>query len=250
MRLLNAKSYSGRLILAVALAIAARPGLANVNLEFRAVPEACASRYLDIGLYAVSDNAGNQPISALDVILVWDPTVLELRGIQGQGQYPYNWLFSGFPDDHQLDGLNNTWSDGNALYEALAQLGRPAYATPEGLLVTQFQFRKLRVGAATTITMPPSYGLYTHTVVYGTVPALPVTGTLTPVTLTPAPKGDLNCSGTVDFNDINPFVQALSDPAGWQATYPGCALTNGDLNCDGHVNFLDINPFVALLSEN
>ncbi|MEW6253069.1 MAG: FG-GAP-like repeat-containing protein [Planctomycetota bacterium] len=60
--------------------------------------------------------------------------------------------------------------------------------------------------------------------------------------------GDLNCDGRVDFDDINPFVLALSDPQAYQAAYPGCNILNGDCNGDGQVNFDDINPFVALLT--
>ena len=61
-------------------------------------------------------------------------------------------------------------------------------------------------------------------------------------------RGDLNCDGVINFDDINPFVLALSDPAGYQATYPNCDINTGDINGDGHVNFDDINPFVTLLS--
>ncbi|MEW6250695.1 MAG: S8 family serine peptidase [Planctomycetota bacterium] len=61
-------------------------------------------------------------------------------------------------------------------------------------------------------------------------------------------KGDLNCDGVVDFDDINPFVLALSDPAGYAVAYPNCNIMNGDINGDGVVNFDDINPFVALLA--
>ena len=57
----------------------------------------------------------------------------------------------------------------------------------------------------------------------------------------------MDCNGVVDFSDINPFVQALTDPAGWQASH-SCNILNGDCNGDGHVDFNDINPFVALLS--
>jgi len=62
--------------------------------------------------------------------------------------------------------------------------------------------------------------------------------------------GDLNCDGTVDFADINPFVLLLSDDAAWQAAYPGCPPQNGDINSDGTYgqgSFGDINPFVELL---
>jgi hypothetical protein len=62
------------------------------------------------------------------------------------------------------------------------------------------------------------------------------------------PVGDLNCDGTVGFADINPFVQALADPAGYEAAYPNCDINLGDVNGDGSVDFADINPFVALLT--
>ena len=62
-------------------------------------------------------------------------------------------------------------------------------------------------------------------------------------------KGDLNCDGLVDFGDINPFVMAISNPALYEATYPGCPLENRDINEDGRFDFGDINPFVALLTN-
>ncbi len=67
---------------------------------------------------------------------------------------------------------------------------------------------------------------------------------INPVALHP---GDLNCDGRVNFDDINPFVLALSDPGGYGQQYPGCNILNGDCNGDGEVNFDDINPFVALI---
>jgi hypothetical protein len=65
----------------------------------------------------------------------------------------------------------------------------------------------------------------------------------------PVLPGDMNCDATVDFGDINPFVQYLADNAGWQAAHPGCPPENGDINGDGtYPSFADINPFVALLT--
>jgi len=61
--------------------------------------------------------------------------------------------------------------------------------------------------------------------------------------------GDLNCDGTIDFGDINPFVQALTDQADYQGTYPGCWPENADINGDGSVNFGDINPFIEVLTS-
>jgi hypothetical protein len=59
--------------------------------------------------------------------------------------------------------------------------------------------------------------------------------------------GDVNCDGAVNLGDINPFVEALSDPQGYQNAYPNCWPSNADVNGDGSVNFGDINPFVDLL---
>jgi len=60
--------------------------------------------------------------------------------------------------------------------------------------------------------------------------------------------GDLDCDGLVDFVDINPFVLALTNPAGYAQAHPGCSIDNGDINMDGLVDFGDINPFVWLLT--
>ncbi|MEW6252738.1 MAG: hypothetical protein AB1716_19045 [Planctomycetota bacterium] len=59
--------------------------------------------------------------------------------------------------------------------------------------------------------------------------------------------GDLNCDDVVNFDDINPFVLALTDPAAYAIAYPNCPFENRDINGDGLFNFDDINPFVALL---
>jgi hypothetical protein len=63
------------------------------------------------------------------------------------------------------------------------------------------------------------------------------------------PAGDVNCDGTTDFRDINPFVLALSDPGGYGEQFPQCSILLADINGDGAVDFGDINPFVELLTR-
>lgn len=67
-------------------------------------------------------------------------------------------------------------------------------------------------------------------------------------------RGDLNCDGFIDFNDINDFVLALANWDGWKAKYPDCPEQNADVNGDnmygGANGFGDINPFVALLASS
>jgi hypothetical protein len=59
--------------------------------------------------------------------------------------------------------------------------------------------------------------------------------------------GDVNCDGLVNVFDIDPFVLALTDAAGYAAAYPACDLRTADLNYDGAVNGYDIDPFVSVL---
>ncbi|TWT39987.1 Lactonase, 7-bladed beta-propeller [Phycisphaerae bacterium RAS1] len=59
--------------------------------------------------------------------------------------------------------------------------------------------------------------------------------------------GDLNCDGVVDILDINAFILALSDPAGYAAAYPDCDRNLADTNGDGEIDILDINPFIAII---
>ena len=70
------------------------------------------------------------------------------------------------------------------------------------------------------------------------------------ITVEPAALlGDWNCDGTVDPADIDAFVLALLDPAGYATAYPTCALNNADLNGDGSNDGADIQPFVAALLQ-
>jgi len=73
-------------------------------------------------------------------------------------------------------------------------------------------------------------------------PSLRVVGS--PFTL-----GDLDCDGDVDFDDINPFVLALSGEAAYLDDYPDCRWLNADIDGDGDVDFDDIDPFVTLLGS-
>ncbi len=59
--------------------------------------------------------------------------------------------------------------------------------------------------------------------------------------------GDLNCDGTINARDINPFVVALSNSTDYTTLFPNCPQANADINGDGSVSFKDINPYVDLL---
>ncbi len=55
--------------------------------------------------------------------------------------------------------------------------------------------------------------------------------------------GDMNCDGSVDFGDINVFVDILVNGL------TPCDPDRADVNGDGSIDFGDINPFVTLLTS-
>ncbi len=60
-------------------------------------------------------------------------------------------------------------------------------------------------------------------------------------------RADVNCDGAIDFFDIDPFILALFDPAGYAAAHPDCLLTAADVDGSATVDFFDIDPFVDCL---
>ncbi len=245
--------FSFGFVLALAGLSVATPASADtlrpwVDLVFAPVSEPCVTRFMDVELWAYSNDMNNYAIGAVTAILNWDPNTLRLISRIDNG--PYAWLSSEFPND--IDNLNDTWLDGSAYYEAYAQLGNPAYATPGGLKIVTFHFRKLRVGTPTPITTPAVAGLYTKTLVLsGVVPNIDILAPdgLANVTPIPGARGDINCDGVIDFFDIDPLVAAFGGQAYFNTLYPGCNWFNSDVNCDGNVTFFDIDPWVALLGE-
>ncbi len=61
--------------------------------------------------------------------------------------------------------------------------------------------------------------------------------------------GDMNCDGSVTFDDIDLFVAALGYPGGNGWPHTNCPWSNGDCNGDNDVTFDDIDPFVALIGS-
>jgi hypothetical protein len=155
----------------------------------------------------------------------------------GAGQHELKWEYaknastiggsdSVWVDYLQLVADNTNWVD----VTALTPLGASATAWTPTTLGTTYRVRARSYHADAT------YGPWGMSAANFTVANVPVL------------VGDLNCSGAVGFDDINPFVQRLTDPAGYAAAYPSCPAANADINGNGSVGFDDINPFVALLT--
>ena len=175
-------------VVVLASLVGGKPLVAAVGLEWRpAVQTANVGDVVQLGLYAVCDMPGGQGVSALGALLQWDPAHLQLLGVSSSGAY--SWLQSGFPNDSGLDGLNNTWADGTAKYEALARFGNPAIATPNGLLVTSVQWRALLPASDSVLSVPPVLGQWSRTQVFGAdYPNHDITGSLGQAVITVVPE--------------------------------------------------------------
>jgi hypothetical protein len=58
---------------------------------------------------------------------------------------------------------------------------------------------------------------------------------------------DMDCSGAVNFFDIDPFLLALFDGPAYDEAFPDCNRYNADCNFDFSIDFFDIDVFLALL---
>ncbi len=59
--------------------------------------------------------------------------------------------------------------------------------------------------------------------------------------------GDANCSGNIDFFDIDVFVAKFGCPSADPGCSSPCPWQNCDVDGNGHVDFFDIDPFIGLL---
>ena len=216
---------------------------AEINLELRPVSTCyVAGELVEIELYAVSDDQTDQSISAIDAILVWDAEVIALDGNEDNG--PYSWSgFGPFTDDSLLDGLNDTWDDGDALYTVLANFSDPAMATPEGLLVTTFRFEALHGSVAATSGFLESFGSYSTTTVYsGDSVNQRVTGMLIPTEL----AVQRNPARGADLSDFAMLQRCFSGEGG--ITTDGCTCLF-DSDTDGDVDLVDLDGFLVDFDE-
>ncbi len=211
----------------------------TVSLELRpGVQRVTSGSPVTLGLYAVSDATSDQPFSGIDALPVWDPAVIALVGLTNNG--PYAWLSSWFPTDGLLDGMNDTWLDGNAFYQAFGPLAPtpPAEATPDGLLVTTLRFQANGAGA-TALSFLPTFGTFSVTRVHDAfIPGFFVTGSLNGATVIVASCGvaaDVDTDCDVDLDDVTAYDACLTGPD--QLPTSSCVFR--DLDADNRVDLRD-----------
>lgn len=59
--------------------------------------------------------------------------------------------------------------------------------------------------------------------------------------------GDMDCSGAVDLNDIEPFVTAVLNADTYNTQFPCCSIDSADMNADTLIDGVDVGLFAAAL---
>ena len=154
----------------------------------------------------MSDTPASQSLSAVEVIVNWDPAFVSLTGDSMLGSP----LLTGSPrfaaDPYHF---NDSLTDGDAMWIGFAPLGSPVAATAAGTFLGTFNFQALAPtipGPGTTpISLPPSdvpntgsWPTRSTFVYHATIPNLNVVGTLTGATIQisiPAPPAILALLG-------------------------------------------------------
>lgn len=237
------------LLVAVHVGSMTRRARADVDVAFQPAPRTVDRGVLfELQLIAASDSDADQTMSAMDVVLTWNPLELEFVGVINNG--PYSWLIAGF----LRDALNDVLDDGDAKFTALANFSEPAVATPDGLLVATFRFRALTNTDKTLIRIVPSTPTSTATQVFGAEVANQViTGVLLGAgIMTIAPS---DCDGDADFDlgEFHRLQTCFTGAVGPRAipAYPldptlCCGVLDRD--DDGDVDDADFEFFTGLLA--
>lgn len=224
----------GLTISACALPVAAGP--VDITFDGPTGPvELCST--IDIDLTVSEAGASGQPFNGMDVILNWDPSLLEFIGLDGSNAAP-GFFVTDFLNDP--DDVNDDTSDGEAILTALASPGTPVVAppSPATLIVTTLQFRALDQGTFPEVSIAASVGVFGETqVIFG---GNNFVGDISDVAVVTAGScaADFDVNGVVAFNDL---LRLLSI---WGTCPDSCCPE--DINGDGNVTFTDL---VQLLSD-
>lgn len=247
---MRTRPFASSVVLSTTLVAPSAPAAVDLQLAPPAAPVRVGDVF-QVELVGRATGPSAEQIAAADVIFAWDASVLRLTDATAWPGAP--WILEGFPGVPLNAGVVHPFldipaNDGDALFQALAAPGLSltfpvAASTP----FVQFEFEALSASPSTEIRLlAEASGFTTRVLTVGNINrtgALSDTGGFVVL----HPLGDMNCDGAITVGDIAPFVLALTDPAGYVANFPDCAIENGDVSGDGQVTVSDIDSFVALL---
>jgi hypothetical protein len=231
------------LLAGATLLIAAAPAVAAINLELRQLPAPGPveeGNLVHIGIYAVSDNAGNQAFSTLSTIFSWNPGVMCLQSLDATGGPKGSFSFP-FPDNSGINEVRPPQDGTGMMVGFSTPLGSNFTATPAGTLLRTLVFEAKDPAASSPVSILRSSGsaftLQTQVLVGAGVD---VTGTLgaTTVTVTDIPdateacrRNDTDHNGTVDVLDLLHILGNFGSP---------CQCCTADVTGDNLINVFDI----------
>ncbi len=214
---------------------------------------------VEIDLIAHSADGTPQDMFAVEAIISWDPSVLELVGFDA-GASGVAWAQAGFLNDP--DGINDgidveplgvPFNDGDAIYTALTPIAGVTVG-PADLVVTTLVFAALSPGPPTTVSILPSLGAFGQTHVYGEGIGMDITGDISGTAIVtvcvPGGAGDADGDCDVDLDDYALFAGCLAGPdvdvPPAECTAPEFSAT--DLDGDDDVDLADLAGFQQVFS--
>lgn len=170
----------------------------NVNLVFSPPSQTVAAGdQVSIAVYAVSDSPFDQAFAALDVLVGWDPTLLNPISYTNAGA-GYAWGNSGF----LFPTLNGNLNDGDAEWSGERQLGGPfPLATPAGLKLTTLKFTAVAPTPGTPVTMPATLSGRNTRVFHPSIPNTNILGLRSPDAIVTITLPATNISGNLFLQD-------------------------------------------------
>jgi hypothetical protein len=252
-------SYTVRFLLIASFVFAAMfgamaPSVASASVDlffapslvFSPGPSCTPGMILTVQLRARSSTASPEALSSISVILQWDPTKLQFMENIPNTMPEYEWGFEFYPNDGVV---NPDYSDGDAFYDAFAQIVDPPSApanNTNGMLVTTFKFKVLAPTGGSILQMIGSRGSVLTQVVG--LEADDITGNISNTSLFKVANacdcllGDVNIDGQYTFADIAAAVDVL---LGIDTT--PSHINAVDANCDNVANGLDIQGFTNFM---
>lgn len=165
---------------------------------------------------------------------------------------------AGARDLIQVGGAQNTFGFANPSGTGIAEnanvvggvgqggsvvLASGSFAAPAATGTYLFALANVKANALDSIGTPPAHSPVDE----AAIALAPGSFSFTVGSTCPGARGDADCSGNIDFFDIDPFLDALFDPSGYLAAYCGGSFCAADVDCSSNVDFFDIDPFLECL---
>lgn len=258
------------IICGVVQASLATPSMGDVDLVLVTANDCVQTGdVVEIGLFAVSDDANDQSFSTVEAIVRWDPAVLELLQADPAVCSGVPFFICGFLPNP--DGLNDGSgspnlpnNDGDALHTSLSNPNpelRPEAPPPPGLLVTTFRFMASAPAMNSLVFLDPLVpGGISRTRVLE-INNIPVTGLIdsSAIITVSSAASDTDgdgvpdpcdvCQGSDDMADMD--MDGIPDDCDLCPSVATPGVIQGDTNLDILVDVSDISLFVdALLGFN